>query len=227
MKGALVHHDAIDTRAAALPANYQNAKTAIQACERIDECKDWADKAAALASYAKQANDDTLCQMATKIQLRAVRRCGELLKAIAPKDTPGRPRNNAGADTISRSKAASNAGLSERQKHTALRVASVPEDEFEEAVESDPPTVTKMAERGTRKTPIADLLEDRNPKEFAAATHAQGELRRFSEWAATVSPEAVVRGSRPRELPIMARQLSTLTPWLQKLTTAIEKELRR
>jgi hypothetical protein len=28
-------------------------------CSRIDECKDWADRAAALASYAKQADDET------------------------------------------------------------------------------------------------------------------------------------------------------------------------
>src|SRR5688500_11629904 len=65
---------------ATLPASYEHAKAALVACDRIDECKSWADKAQALASYAKQADDDTLHRLATRISARAVRRCGELLK---------------------------------------------------------------------------------------------------------------------------------------------------
>jgi hypothetical protein len=64
----------------------------------------------------------------------------------------GRPTNEetyVGADIgLSRSEAARHAGLSERQKNTGLRVASIPKEEFQAAVESDkPPTVTELAER--------------------------------------------------------------------------------
>ncbi len=59
---------------ATLPAKYENAKTALAECNRIDECKDWGDKAAAMASYAKQAKDKSLVKMAMKIGGRAVRR---------------------------------------------------------------------------------------------------------------------------------------------------------
>ena len=45
---------------AQLPEKYEAAKTALAECARIDECKDWADKAHAMASYAKQADDDSL-----------------------------------------------------------------------------------------------------------------------------------------------------------------------
>jgi hypothetical protein len=45
---------------APLPAIYANAKLALAECERIDECQDWANRAEALASYARQANDDDL-----------------------------------------------------------------------------------------------------------------------------------------------------------------------
>jgi hypothetical protein len=98
---------------------------------------------------------------------------------------------------------ASDAGLSVRQRKTALRVANIPEAEFEEAIESDCPTVTEMAERGTVKKErtfeeeLREMVGDRDPKEFKAATHAQGELQTFSEWTQTVTPEAIVRGSRP------------------------------
>ena len=44
-----------DVSTARLPAAYEAASRAIAECERIDECKDWSDKAAALASYARQA----------------------------------------------------------------------------------------------------------------------------------------------------------------------------
>ena len=48
------------TESAKLPSSYQAAKEALAACEAIDECKDWADRMAALASYAAQAKDEEL-----------------------------------------------------------------------------------------------------------------------------------------------------------------------
>jgi hypothetical protein len=141
---------------ARIPVAYQSARTAIARCARIDGCKDWADKAEALASYARQAGDTELRKMADRIKARAIRRCGELIKELAPKDTAGPPRKNNydGTDTITRSGAAKAAGLSERQKNTALRVSNIPYDEFEEAVGSErPPTVTQLAELGKKPAP--------------------------------------------------------------------------
>ena len=110
---------------ARLPAVYERATQALSECSRIDECKDWANKAEALASYARQSKDDTLRKMAERIQARAIRRCGELLKLIGNEEG-GRPiKNHDGTDIVfSRTQAAKDAGLSERQKVTALRVAN-------------------------------------------------------------------------------------------------------
>lgn len=69
---------------ASLPATYERAKQALSECVKLDECKDWADKAQAMASYARQAKDDSLYKQALRIQARAIRRCGELLKQIEP-----------------------------------------------------------------------------------------------------------------------------------------------
>jgi hypothetical protein len=45
---------------------------------------------------------------------------------------------------LTRAQAAAEAGLSKRQKETALRLASIAPEEFEAAVESDtPPTETR------------------------------------------------------------------------------------
>lgn len=84
--------------------------------------------------------------MAVRIRARAIRRAGELLQEIEP-SKGGQPTHNGGG--TSRSSVARDAGLSDRQKVTALRVAAVPAREFEAAVESNkPPTITEMAERG-------------------------------------------------------------------------------
>src|ERR1700719_1283840 len=79
---------------AKLPATYEGAKTALAACTRIDECQDWADRAEALASYARQAQDDALRKLADRIQARAIRRCGELLGQI--KNAAGPPSQEIG-----------------------------------------------------------------------------------------------------------------------------------
>ena len=79
----MINHDQLpDIATAKLPAAYTVAKRALAECGKIDECKDWADKAAALASYAKQSKDESLFKAAARIQARAIRRCGELLKEI-------------------------------------------------------------------------------------------------------------------------------------------------
>ena len=65
---------------APLPERYEAAKRAVAECHRVDECKEWSDKAVALASYARQVRDHELVTMAQRINGRAVRRCGELLR---------------------------------------------------------------------------------------------------------------------------------------------------
>ena len=65
---------------APLPEKYQEARQALAECSEIDECKDWASKARALASYARQMDDDTLLNFAKRIQARAMRRAGKLIK---------------------------------------------------------------------------------------------------------------------------------------------------
>jgi hypothetical protein len=140
----------------------------------MDECKTWADKAEALASYAGHANNNTLRQLADRIQARAIRREGELLQEIAAA-TPGPKAKNSGRAPIPNSgrfAAAENAGLSRHQAKTAIRVANIPGDVFEGLVESeDPPTVTELADFGTARKPKPLVeLNARTPRQFQAAT---------------------------------------------------------
>jgi hypothetical protein len=138
----------------ALPATYSAAKAAIAKCAKIDEVKTWADKAKALAVYAAQAKDETLLDNAKRIRARAVRREGELLKEIEPAKGGDRKSKGGHSPVDSRRSVAQAAGLSENQQKTALRVASVPEDQFEQQVEGlKPPTVQALAKQGVTKRP--------------------------------------------------------------------------
>jgi hypothetical protein len=211
---------------AVLPERYENAKSALAKCATVDECKDWADKAAALASYAKQADDPSLYNMAVKIKARAIRRCGDLLKEIEPAKNQHDAADRARAGTLpsTRNGVARDAGLSAHQSKQALRVASVPEPEFEAAVESpEPPTVTELAERGTKhKPPPVDHLRGRDPEDFKAATHAQGELRDMAKMCAASPPAKIFRGSSPDELLAMKTDIHTVAQWISGMAALID-----
>jgi hypothetical protein len=175
---ALIPKEVLENENPRLPVVYQKAKIALEECTRIDECQEWADKAEILASYGKQASDDSLRKMADRIQARAIRRCGELLKEIEARS--GARTDLGPAQT--RGSVAAKAGLSDKQKKTALRVANVPSDSFEQQVESEnPPTVTELANQGT-KPRVVDYLKGKDPKDFAIATQASGTISDFAKF---------------------------------------------
>jgi hypothetical protein len=203
---------------ARLPATYEAAQRALAECSRVDECKDWADKAQALASYAKQAKDATLHNMALRIQSRAMRRAGELLKQIQPASgtrTDLQPQD--GADPrLTRESAGNEAGFSERQRKTALRVANISERTFTAAVESpNPPTVTALAALGTvqRREPLAPLPGHA----LRGAAAAQTLLRDLAAFCGT--HEAVAVATAVQDPEIMRGFVTSIDRWLDQFVT--------
>jgi hypothetical protein len=198
---------------ARLPASYEHARQALAECSRIDECQQWADKAEALASYARQANDDTLRKLADRIQARAIRRQGELLKQI-PDNNRGRPSSEipvAALPNLTRTSAAESAGISEHQRKTALRVASVPADDFERQVESEsPPTVTQLAKQGTRpKQLIAPPTPDQ-----VEAQKALAQLLVLANFCRTHDPRQVALAIRRDRIHQARSVVTQLDGWL-------------
>jgi hypothetical protein len=71
---------------------------------------------------------------------------------------------------LTQKQAATDAGLSKHKQVTAVRVANIPANDFETAIESDaPPTVTSLAEMGRRK-PLIDL-QGRDPAVLSVFGH--------------------------------------------------------
>ena len=209
--GRLPPQAAIDR--ARLPVVYEEAKTALATCERVDECKSWSDKASAIASYARQADDKTLLNHALRIQARAQRRVGELLDDY--KLPPQEKRLGGVAPTKSQRLIAAQHGLSKDQEVAAKRAAAIPHEEFEAAVESDdPPTREQLSEMGRRRR-----LEDDIPPRIegeAEATFVRGDLGRLLERCKDKDPVRIANGVRDWQLYQTIQQSEAVITWLQQ-----------
>jgi hypothetical protein len=75
---------------------------------------------------------------AERIRVRAIQRCGELLREMEPSRGAATPKAHAGGVPPQRFRheAARDAGLSDDQRKTAIRVASVPQEQFEALTEA-------------------------------------------------------------------------------------------
>jgi hypothetical protein len=202
-----------------LPATYAAAKTAIEKCARVDECKDWADKAKALAIYAKQSKDKTLEHNAIRIRARAIKRCGQLIEA-----TPKASGKKAGSDLFTRRNEGKAAGLSERQQKQAVRVARVPDDQFEHQVESDkPPTIETLAQQGVQPHPKATGFDradmDAGRALWALINSAQRDAKK-------VKVEQALRGMTVDEIAMTIERGEALVEWLNTTLSAL-KGVRR
>lgn len=209
-----------DIRNARLPASYDHAKQALAACERIDECQEWADKAAALASYAKQADDDEMLKMATRIKGRAIRRAGELLKQIEAKHgarTDIQP--SAGAHT--RSEVANAAGMSKHQAVQAVRVASIPREDFDAQVESDaPPTITALALQGI-KPRVIDHREGRSTEDFQRAKRFVADVQHAAKTLTDLDAGSALAVLLPNERDLVRVAISKIDAFTDRIATRL------
>lgn len=116
---------------------YSRAKQAIAEYKTVDEVKDFRDKAMAVEAYAKQANDMELEWDAARARVRAERKCGELLAEMERGKTGPKEVTPDDAEQLSEYSAAlDRAGISTQQSSNYQKLAAVPEDEFERAVDN-------------------------------------------------------------------------------------------
>lgn len=215
MVDSIIH--SLDTAHAPLPVVYENAKTALYNCVNVDECINWADKALALASYARQSHDEELEKLAKRIRARAIRRCGELLKMF-----DGRPNNNPSgkeggtqgrdAPPLGRYEAGKNAGLSLDQTKQAVNMANIPEALFESKVEEEKPLSTsQLAELGKR-----EFLSKPKPEAFADSVHLKGDLRRLVEKMDDFYPEYIISAISEEDKQEWRKMIGKIEIWFDK-----------
>lgn len=210
---------------APLPATYEAARSALAQCQAVDECKEWADKAAALASYARQSEDLEMEKMAVRIRARAMRRAGELLKQIEPGQGARDGKREDGEGLPLRSDVARQAGMSERQQKTAVRVASIPERQFTEQVESaNPPTLTELARQGIQKREAPDpqtWLQGRSAQDFNAILHMMSTIEEYAKEAETWPLMRLLGGMTDKERQDMRKWIARIDAIHDQIMTRI------
>jgi len=151
--------DNLDNNIIPIDTYYNKAVIAVQECAKLDEAKEWTDKMSALAYYHKQAGDKTLENYAIRIRHRGQRRMGELLKQFDARGGDRKTDNFKKEDNLhfdnSINNIASSVGLSEYQTKESIRFANIPEEKFEQIIESDNiPTKSEIAKLGTKQREI-------------------------------------------------------------------------
>lgn len=113
---------------------YDAACQAIAECKRIDEVKDWSDKAAAIEAYGRMSKNYDIERDAAEIRVRAQRKMGELIIEM-DKSKGGRPAEKPvlGVDRFS-AVTLTDMGISRNQSSQAQAIARIPEPEFEQTL---------------------------------------------------------------------------------------------
>jgi len=117
--------------------------------------------------------------------------------------------------THTRSEAAKVAGLSDYQKTTALRVASVPLEAFERHVESaQPPAITKLADLGKQSRQLSH-------EEAAAGRSRQAAniLREFAVFCESSEPAMLAAALDLSEIEDLRRRIYIVDAWMDRFVT--------
>ena len=113
---------------------YEQARTALAECARIDEASEIRDKASALAAYARQRDDRDLEVWVREIHLRACVRIGELSRELERADHGGSGGGSKfPAVGTSKAQALADAGLSTSTAHRYEELAGGREEQAQAA----------------------------------------------------------------------------------------------
>lgn len=160
--------------------------------------------------------------MAVRIQARAERRCGQMYKQI--KAQPGKRTDlEPGGGAPTRLQAAAAAGMSKDQMVQSLRVASVPEAEFDARVESPrPPSITLLANLG--KDPRAPTASPWQEIECAATRETCETLERFAHYCERSGSDGIGRDVNATEAQAIRRLIEIADSWLDRLAANLTVE---
>lgn len=159
---------------------YEQARTALAECHRVDEVKDIRDKAEAMACYARQAKDQELISWATEIKVRAERKAGELLRDSAARGDrfpAGGPRSRqAESHADTRPATLEEIGITNTQSSRWQSLASMTDEHFETAVATAKDTAGQVTTAFMLREAKAAKPQGRAPK-GAKAEALRAELK--------------------------------------------------
>lgn len=209
---------------AAVAPSYERIRVAMAECSRIDEVANLADQAVAAQAYFRQSQDTENEIEASRIRVRAERRLGEILKAMAAngerasrQDTLKQAPMSPGATSAP---TLADLGIPRDRASRAMKLADVPEPEFESALAA--PRIAQPRRMLDERKPEADGAAPPGPA--SSITSPSGaNIADFGVKRVLAIHAALGRGELPR--PEQAR--ATLAPIeIEKLRAALPSTIR-
>lgn len=201
-------------------------RLAIDNCHKVDELADLHNKALALELYAKQARDTDAERKACEIRLRAERKAGELFREMErtpPAEKGIRGGNTAAGNVLPATAAGSSeyrtaldaSGVTERTAQRWQELASVPVEQFEDALRApDKPTTTGIISKAKAA-----------PKMDGDALWIWGRARDFErERFADKSPADLLAGMTETMRADMERIVPAMAAFFNEFSEAVEHE---
>lgn len=197
---------------ARLPELYIEARDALLRCLDVDECLEWTRRAEAFASYYRQAQDRTPYNVAMRIRLRAWRRCGELFIEM---DQAAEPRSaGPGRGPLPSTAVADKIGMTAGHRNQAKQLAKLSEEDFEAAVNAEPPMALSEI---IRQNPYPQFGSTPEQRAAASVAHSLGRLWNVLD---RFTPEAVAEATPADQGGFIIAPLAA--EWLGKFAAAVK-----
>lgn len=183
-----------------LPAEYEEAIHAIQACVTLDEAKYWDNKADVLAAWSKIYHSNEVERQARILKLHAYRRMSDLLAETKKhRKTPDSP-----------TKVLRAGGMSAKQVQGVMAVGKMPKADFDRVLAAEKiPTPTALIPGQLRRH----------------ATSAGGasleSLRAFHYFTERVDAKSIAHGMSPKDRTWAMRVATEVIDWLTEMTEEI------
>jgi hypothetical protein len=205
----LVKYTAVKMQSTQLPVQYTEACKALAACQRLDEAKSYADKADALAAWAKIYQSDKAAVEARRLKLHAYRRMNELAEQIRPKQGGVKGKKNGGT-LPGPTSLLQEFGLTRAKANSVRKIGQLKPHRFEEIVNAArvlSPEQVRIREGSGSDTYIAWTLIG-GPK--------------FRAYCRKFDAKEIARGLRPDESQKALQTCVEIRQWLDRFESYLK-----
>lgn len=207
---------------AKLPVIYEDACRGLAECRTLDEAMYYADKADALAAWAKIYKNDVAGVEAKRLKLHAYRRMSDLAEEVSPIDLTknrgkgsGRTGGKPGPHKLLIAQ-----GFSKGQAQVIRRVGATPEKQFQRLVREGAGT-NRASQFGRGFSPLSRTFLS---QAWVTATRDTNSLLHMRRWMRKHDAKELGRGIWPDEVLAAKALIVEIQEWLDEFEQHLPKE---